>query len=430
MGLGQPGTRQQGIGRRGVLTGASGLLAAPAIVRAQGQNGVALVIGNSKYQWEASLPNVRRDVPDVARRFQALGLKVEVLENLGREALMAALEKFKTAARGANLAAFYFAGHGVSWEKQTYIVPVDADLGDPKMVLNLIPLPSIFAATSEAASRLLVFDSCRNNPADGWRQREARTLARSDAGDMISARMSRPNSIVLLSTAPGGVALDGAAGENSPFAAAFLRQLDGGSIDLQALPANVRRDLLIATECRQMAWDQNTFVAPFILKGPGTQRSIPAPDGLIELTGAYAFAKQSGLVLPPGLIALRSSTASKQGQQIGTYKHLARQNVGQWQSQGQFSNYTLEPCILAVLSITNDNTAHVVSSIKEYRAKHGTRWLFVSSSISKDRLSFLAVDEASRLEYEWLNANSGKYRTHFSNGPAAAWSEPFTRLDG
>lgn len=419
--------------RRTLLAGASGLLAAtaaPAIVRAEGQNGVALVIGNSKYQWEASLPNVRRDVPDVARRFEALGLKVEVLENLGREALTAALEKFKTQARGASLAAFYFAGHGVSWEKQTYIVPVDADLGDPRMVQRLIPLPSIFAATTEAASRLLVFDSCRNNPADGWRQVEAKTLARSDAGDMISDRMSRPNTIVLLSTSPGGIALDGPAGENSPFAAAFLRQLDGATVDLRALPANVRRDLLIATECRQMAWDQNTFAAPVVLKGPGTQRPVQAPAGLIELTGAYAFAKQSKLVLPPGLIALRSSTASRPGQQIGTYKHLARQNVGQWQSQGQYSNYTLEPCILAVLSITNDNTAQVVSSIKEYRAKHGTRWLFLSASISKDRLNFLAADEGSRLEYEWHDANSGKYRTHFINAPMAAWSEPFARLDG
>ena len=35
--------------------------AAPAIVQAQGQAGVALVIGNSTYTWEASLPNAKRD---------------------------------------------------------------------------------------------------------------------------------------------------------------------------------------------------------------------------------------------------------------------------------------------------------------------------------------------------------------------------------
>ena len=61
---GETRMKRQSIGRRGVLAGVGGLLASPAIVRAQGQNGVALVIGNSKYQWEAQLPNVRRDAPD------------------------------------------------------------------------------------------------------------------------------------------------------------------------------------------------------------------------------------------------------------------------------------------------------------------------------------------------------------------------------
>ena len=58
-------TRLRGIGRRNLIATTAGLLAAPAIVRAEGTNGVALVIGNSKYTWEASLPNVRRDAPDV-----------------------------------------------------------------------------------------------------------------------------------------------------------------------------------------------------------------------------------------------------------------------------------------------------------------------------------------------------------------------------
>ena len=59
------------INRRSALAGAGLLLAAPAIVRAQGANGIALVIGNSKYQWEAQLGNVKRDAPDIAKAFQA-----------------------------------------------------------------------------------------------------------------------------------------------------------------------------------------------------------------------------------------------------------------------------------------------------------------------------------------------------------------------
>src|SRR5450755_3175958 len=124
-----------GIGRRGLIAAAGGLLASPAIVRAQGQgNGVALVIGNSKYAWEAQLPNVRRDAPDIAKRFQALGLKTELVQDAGRDAMNRALENF---------AAFYFAGHGASWGKDTYLVPVDADLSNPGTVQTLVVASAI-----------------------------------------------------------------------------------------------------------------------------------------------------------------------------------------------------------------------------------------------------------------------------------------------
>src|SRR5471032_1680713 len=142
--------------RRMLLAGAGGLLASPAIVHAQGTNGVALVIGNSKYKWEASLPNVKRDAPDIAKRFQALGLKTELLQDASRDAMLSAVEKFKASAGGANLAAVYFAGHGASWGKDTYLVPADADLGSPEAVRTLLPVTAIAAAMQSAAHRLLV----------------------------------------------------------------------------------------------------------------------------------------------------------------------------------------------------------------------------------------------------------------------------------
>ena len=107
-----------------MLAGAGSLMLAAPAVRAQGQNaGVALVIGNSKYQWEAQLPNVRRDAPDVARCFQSFGLKTELLQDAGQDAMAAAIDRFRSLSSGASFAAFYFAGHGASWDQDTYLVP-------------------------------------------------------------------------------------------------------------------------------------------------------------------------------------------------------------------------------------------------------------------------------------------------------------------
>ena len=174
--------KQQVIKRRSVIAGVGGLLGTPAIVRAQGQNGVALVIGNSKYKWEASLPNVKRDGPDVARRFEQLGLKTVFIQDVGLDAMKQAFDRFFGVARSADLAALYFAGHGVRWGNLNYIVPEDADLSTPSAVESLVSVASLTAGLKDVRRYLLVFDSCRNNPADGWRQREAFQAAANNRG--------------------------------------------------------------------------------------------------------------------------------------------------------------------------------------------------------------------------------------------------------
>ena len=383
-----------GIGRRSLIVGAGSLLAAPAIVRAEGQSGVALVIGNSKYQWEASLPNVKRDAPDIAKAFLALGLKTELLQDAGKDAMLAAIEKFKAAAGGANLAAFYFAGHGASWDKDTYLVPADADLGNPETVRTLLPVTSISAAMKGAAHRLLVFDNCRNNPADGWRQRAAMANARVIAEEQIAATLTEPNTLTIFSTAPGRVALDGPAGENSPFAAEFLRQIEGDSINLQALPTQLRRDLLITTQGRQVVWDQSTYAGAFRLSGPGKRRSNSARDDavlgrappssifeIVELPNAYAFANKNNLNLPTGLVALRPTGDSPYSRMIGAFGFDMTVTYGLYAE-------SIEPVIVLVLTVAADGIAQAIFARRAAEGRIARPWDLLTRSVSKDKLDF------------------------------------------
>ncbi len=423
--------------RRALLASAGALLAAPAIVRAQAA-GVALVIGNSKYRWEASLPNVKRDAPDVARAFQALGLKTELLQDAGRDATSAAVEKFKEAARGANLAAFYFAGHGAAWDKDTFLVPVDADLGTPETVRTLLPVKAISAAMKDAAHRLLVFDNCRNNPADGWRQKEAVISSSVAKAEQAAAALHGPNTLVLFSTAPGRIAVDGPAGENSPFAAMLLRQLARQAIDLHTLSAKLRRDLLIATEGRQVLWDQSTYDQPFVLNGPSGrgsagQRSSVDPSQIIELNNAYAFAREKGLLLPPGLISFRLPSGSPHGQKIGSFKTTTKVNLG------QIFTYTssIEPLLLIVISVSDSGTAEIVFSTKDWWSSTlggagGNIWRYSTATVSGAKLTFgfgrTSQTEGSE-EFKWRDANSGEHGGQPQTGVFPYYS-PFTRLDG
>ena len=417
------------VARRTLLAGVGSLLVSPAIVRAQGQgNGVALVIGNSKYKWEASLPNVRRDAPDLARRFQGLGLKTELLQDVGRDAMLSAVEKFKASASGANLAAFYFAGHGASWGKDTYLVPVDADLGSPEVVRTLLPVRAISAAMQGASHRLLVFDNCRNNPADGWRQKEALNASIVAAADQIEASLQEASTLTLFSTAPGHIALDGPPGQNSPFAAALLRQFDDQSIDLMALPAGLRRDLLISTECRQVLWDVNTFRQPFVMNGSGIRQASSAPphdaSREVPLTNAYAFARQSGLILPAGLIANRALSGAQGSKKVGSFKFEIRMSVG---TSGQ----SIEPSLLIVMAENDAGTAESIVATKEWNTSKGSRWRFVTTKLAADELEFFNIAETERITFHWRDRDSGTFSQHtVGSGGGRATNGRFARLDG
>jgi hypothetical protein len=408
------------MGRRAVLGAAGGLLAAPAIVRAEA-TGVALVVGNSRYRWEAQLANVKRDAPDVAKALQARGLKTELIQDVPRADFEQAIGRFKSVSSGANVAAFYYAGHGASWDNETYLVPVDADLANPGVVKTLLPVSSVTSAMKGAVNRLLVFDNCRNNPADGWRQLAAVRSATSEtAKNAVSASQPVPDTLTLYSTAPGRVALDGPPGENSPFAAALLRHLGGGPVDLQALPAGLRRDLLLMTEGRQVLWDENTYRQPFILGEPrqGASRPSPvrAPAGVIELTNAYAFAREHDLPMPEGLVAFRPRPGAPDASKAGAFTFTAASSGGQDQR------------LLLVLSIDEQRTAEVVVAGK---SSSGRYWRFVTAKCATNTLDLVSRDEGASYLFEWKDADSGSVAQLKETGRnKGAKSVRFNRLDG
>ena len=413
------------VARRTLLAGVGGLLASPAIVRAQGgangggAKGVALVIGNSKYSWEASLPNVQRDAPDVAAGFQALGVKTDFKENLGGAALRQAFEKFRDATRGTNFAAFYYAGHGVIWGKDTYIVPVDSDLSDPAKAKGLLPVASIADVTKEAAHRLFVFDSCRNNPADGWRQVGAEQAAAVSVDRQQAAAAMFANVLTMFSTAPGHVALDGPASQNSPFAAALLRQLGAGAVDLRQLAEKMRRDVLVATHGRQVVFEFNSYAQPFVLGNSGALSGAPRAEAggsqIVELGNAYAFARANDIPLPTGLVALRSASNGREPSKVGAFKFDVK------------GDGVLYPEVLVVLSVEADGSASAILAGKTPRSRY---WRFVNGTVSGNRLDFLPHSTA-RYTFDWRDANSGSVGLiweSYANAPPFA--SRFTRLDG
>ena len=112
-----------------------------APTHAQQETRIALVIGNSAYPGGA-LATAANDAGLVAQTLQAAGFDVSGARDLDATTLRSSFREFveKASAAGPDTVALvYFAGYGLQFEGENYLVPVDARLNrDSDMPLEAI----------------------------------------------------------------------------------------------------------------------------------------------------------------------------------------------------------------------------------------------------------------------------------------------------
>lgn len=217
---------------------------------------VALVIGNSAYQYTKYLANPKNDAADLAAMLEKFGFDVTRARDVTGEQLDQLLADFEDKARGADAALFYFAGHGIQFEKVNYLVPVDARLRTVYSIARegLAVDQVVRALEGSAGLSLIILDACRNNP-QATRLRK-RLSARGRAGRTRAAALTRGlgpiasaagETLIVYAAAPGTEAFDGD-GRNSPFARAFIRAVRSRpGAEIESLLKRVRREVKAAT---------------------------------------------------------------------------------------------------------------------------------------------------------------------------------------
>jgi uncharacterized caspase-like protein len=250
---------------------------------------VALVIGNSAYQNAPQLSNPQNDASDMASKLTGMGFVVVTGRDLDLTGMRQSIREFVGKVEGADVALFFYAGHGLQVNGGNYIIPVDAQLrSNNDLDFEALPIELVLSAMERNAKVNLVFlDACRDNPL-------AATLARSmgtrsvAVGRGLAKLDTGVGSLIAFATQPGNVALDGA-GRNSPFTTALLKHLGtpGQSItdDLIA----VRRTVLQATDGKQVPWDSSSLTGPvFLNPSPAADTTVSsattaATDRTVEL---------------------------------------------------------------------------------------------------------------------------------------------------
>ena len=242
----------------GILLGSQAALA---------ENRVALVIGQSNYRAVVPLPNPANDAKAVSQMLTESGFEVLTAADLSQNELRAKVGDFaaKVAAKGPDTVALvFYAGHGLQIDGENFLVPVDVD---PKRETD-IPLQAVrlndilnTLASVPSKTRILLLDSCRNNPFPDIGKTAARGLA------IVDAKTGAPGTFMSFSTSPGAEAEDGS-GANSPYTTALLAAAKEPGLSIEDTFKRVRVAVNKVTEGRQTPWDSSSLTDDFRFIGP------------------------------------------------------------------------------------------------------------------------------------------------------------------
>ena len=272
---------------------------------------VALVIGNSEYQFTTPLRNPRNDADDMALALEPLGFDVVIKgTDLTEREFADKLREFARAAHGADVTLLFYAGHGVQVDGENYLIPVDAEIRDELDLQRRTFKLTTFLNEMRGRTNLVFLDACRDNP-------QVRSLARSLGGSRSTAvarglspveAPSGTGALIAFATQPGGVADDGN-GRNSPFTEALLANIATPGQSVTDMLIKVRQAVMSTTRQQQVPWTSESLLTQFYFMpeappDPPTQLAsapVEPPPGGSELEQQYEKERMAAMAYQTAL---------------------------------------------------------------------------------------------------------------------------------
>lgn len=228
---------------------------------------VAFVVGNGAYRNVAALPNPAIDAKSMARLLRNVGFEVVEGTNLTRDRMTEKLLDFGKKAEGADVALFFYAGHGIAVNGTNYLLPVDSDLKsemDVKLGAAINVDVTLEQTMNDAKVKLVFLDACRDNPFAA-KIRSARATRSANVQTGLAEMKSGEGTLIAFATGPGQTALDGEAGTNSPFTRALMANIATPGIEIQQAMTRVRAQVNEETGKNQLPWGHTNLTGTVYL---------------------------------------------------------------------------------------------------------------------------------------------------------------------
>jgi len=230
----------------------------------------ALVIGNSKYpDAEAPLKEPINDARDVADELKRDGFNVDIGENLTGDAMRRAFDKLYGKIKPGSVALIFFSGFGVQSNRQSYLLPVDAQIWTEQDVRHDgFSLETVLGEINSrgAGVKIALIDASRRNPYE----RRFRTFS---AG---LAPVIAPNGTLVMYSAALSSVISDNGGDHSLFVQELLKEIRVPDLMAEETLNRTRIGVTRASRGEQVPWISSSLAEDFSFI-PGTGNHPPPP---------------------------------------------------------------------------------------------------------------------------------------------------------
>ena len=231
----------------------------------------ALVIGNAKYpDAEAPLKEPINDARDVADELKRDGFNVEIGENLTGDAMRRAFDRLYGRIKPGSVALIFFSGFGVQSNRQSFMIPVDAQIWTEADVRrDGLSLETVLGEINGrgAGVKIALIDASRRNPFE-------RRFRSFSAG---LAPVIAPNgTLVMYSAALSSVISDNGS-DHSLFVQELLKEIRVPDLMAEETLNRTRVGVTRASRQEQVPWISSSLAEDFsFIPGTGARPS-PSP---------------------------------------------------------------------------------------------------------------------------------------------------------
>jgi lipoprotein NlpI len=238
----------------------------------------ALVIGNAKYpDADAPLKEPINDARAVADELKRDGFNVDIGENLTGDAMRRAFDKLYGKLKPGSIALIFYSGFGVQSNRQSYMIPVDAQIWTEADVRHDgFSLETVLGEINSrgAGVKLALVDASRRNPYE----RRFRTFS---AG---LAPVIAPNgTLVMYSAALSSVVSDNG-GDRSLFVQELLKEIRVPDLMAEETLNRTRVGVTRSSRGEQVPWISSSLAEDFsFIPGASGNRPPPAPPPIANV---------------------------------------------------------------------------------------------------------------------------------------------------